>query len=91
MGLSALTTMVGTLAIVLALVVGLGALARRFNLAEIAARRAGTPQAMRLSMRIDRARTLSIVTLGGVRFALLTGGAADQMRVLPLESGEPAP
>ena len=79
----------GALILVIALLVGLAAGARRLDLpGRLGHGLQGTlPSGARRSCRIDRARTLSVVELGGVRFAILSGGASDQLLILPT-SGE---
>lgn len=80
----------GALILVIALVFGLAAVARRFDLARRLAqgrptqggRGAGMPGSQ-LLCRIDRSRTVSIVELGGFRFAVLSGGVTDRLIVLP--------
>ncbi|HQT60715.1 MAG TPA: hypothetical protein PLV07_01330 [Acidiphilium sp.] len=45
-----------------------------------------------LSCRVGRGTTLSIVTLGGHRFAVLNGPRTDQFQLIPSsEPGSPAP
>ncbi|HEX7390696.1 MAG TPA: hypothetical protein VF286_11330 [Acidiphilium sp.] len=84
----------GALSLVIALLFGLAAVARRFDLARRLAqggatrggRSAGMPGS-RLLCRIDRTRTVSIVELGGFRFAVLSGGVSDRLIVLPARDG----
>lgn len=88
-GLPMLGSAAGALLLVIALLVGLAAVARRIDLP---GRFGQGPQGAvasgaRRSCRIDRARTLSVVELSGVRFAILSGGASDQLLILPA-SGE---
>lgn len=92
-GLPMLGSVAGALILVIVLLLGLAAAARQFDLP----RRLGqnlqgaVPSRARQSCRIDRARTLSVVELGGFRFAVLSGGGSDQLLILPASGGRHAP
>lgn len=85
MSWSAIFTVLFALIFVLGLMIALAALAKKFNLSNViiktVQRRQSVPE--RLSCRIGRAHMLSIVTLDGIRFAVLTGGGSEQFQVLP--------
>lgn len=83
------TTALG-LGLVVLLMLGLAFVIRRLNLAPalagIAAGRFAAPSLS--SCRVGRGCTLSVVTLDGVRFAVLNGPKSDQLRILPDPSRE---
>lgn len=87
---SGLLTVTLALALVMLLMFGLAFIIRRLNLSPTIARVAagrGMP-GHALSCRIGRGCTLSIVTLGGVRFAVLNGPRSDQLKILDDPTGE---
>ncbi|MGC8532166.1 MAG: hypothetical protein ACP5M1_09025 [Acidiphilium sp.] len=81
-------TSLGALALILALLAGLSALAKRLlprwgikpgsGLLPASAAAGRAP-----SVRLDPRRKLTLVALGGMRFAVLTGGASDVLIALP--------
>lgn len=81
---SAFLTTTLALGAVLLLMFGLAFIIRRLNLLPAIKRATGsrgTPD-QALSCRIGRGCTLSIITLDGVRFAILNGPRSDQMKIL---------
>ena len=84
----------GALAVILGLLAGLSALAKRvlprwgIGLGALAShqRKQGQTRPARVapaSIRLDPRRRLTLVALDGMRFAVLTGGASDVLLALP--------
>ncbi|MGC9269213.1 hypothetical protein [Acidiphilium sp.] len=71
-------------------IVGLSYAARRFGVPQMVRQRSqgGRSASARNMVQIDRIRRLSVVELGGYRFAVLTGGRSDQILRLPAAEPE---
>jgi hypothetical protein len=81
-------TALGALALILALLAGLSALAKRvlprWGIKPVLGGSPASGIAGRApSVRLDPRRKLTLVALGGMRFAVLTGGASDVLIALP--------
>ncbi|HQT86984.1 MAG TPA: hypothetical protein PK677_00355 [Acidiphilium sp.] len=85
-------TSLGALGLILALLAGLSALAKRvlprWGIGPVAAggsAHRAVSAARAPSVRLDPRRKLTLVALGGRQFAVLTGGASDVLIALPVQ------